>query len=200
MRIHRILFIIPCLSLLLVALAGGQTQVPAQAQSAVIRVTSPQQNQRQTANFVTVRYELQNSTSAPAGSPNFKVQLDGGDPITTATTEQTFTGLTPGQHVVTVQLVDANGTQIPNSQTQVQFLVVPTTQNGGSNGNQSPDNTGSQTTSPTPQISQQHGANSPPEVQMASSIPQGGSVLPIVSIVGFGLLVGGIVSSIKTQA
>ena len=40
-------------------------------------------------------------------------------PFTTASTEQSFTGLTPGPHVITVRMVDANGTAIPDSQTQV---------------------------------------------------------------------------------
>jgi hypothetical protein len=180
-------------------LSWGQPQsvAPAQAQSAVLRVTSPQQNQRQTANFVTVRYELQNTTSAPASSPNFKVQLDGGDPVTTTSTEQTFTGLTPGQHVITVQLVDANGTQIPDSQTQVQFVVVPTPQNGGAAG---PQGTGNQPATPTPQVSQHNGGNVSPDVPVAGAVPPNSNVLPIVSLVGFGVLVSGIVSAIKTHA
>ncbi len=39
----------------------------AQAQSAVIRVTPPHPQQRQTVNFVTVHYELQNASSSAAG-------------------------------------------------------------------------------------------------------------------------------------
>jgi lipoprotein-anchoring transpeptidase ErfK/SrfK len=169
-------------------------QAPAgsvQAQSAVLRVTSPQSQQRQTENFVTVHYELQNPTSAPSGSPNFQVQLDGQDPITTATTEQSFTGLTAGQHVVTVRLVDANGTAIPDSQTQVQFFVVPTAQNGGATGTQAPTAQGNQTTSPTPQAMNKDSEPSA-NVQMAGVLPEG-SLLPVAGIVGFSFLLGGIV-------
>ena len=113
------------IALLAAGCVGAPAQAPAsaaQAQSAVLRVTSPRPEQRQTDNFVTVHYELQNPTSASAGSPNFQVQLDGNDPVTTASTEQSFTGLAAGQHVITVRMVDANGTAIPDSQTQVRIF------------------------------------------------------------------------------
>jgi hypothetical protein len=188
-------FILLLVAITAAAWAQFQQAPGTQAQSAEIRVTAPQQHARQTANYVTLRYELQNPTSATAGSPNFKVQLDGNDPVVTASTEQNFTGLTPGQHVVTIQLVDANGTPIPNSQTQVQFVVLPTPQNAGGQ-NQGAGT--SQPSAPLPQASLGSIAVGAPQVQMASYAPQG-SLLPIVSIVGFGVLVGGIVSAIKTH-
>jgi LPXTG-motif cell wall-anchored protein len=190
------------LSILALTASGvcqAQLTTSTQAQSAAIRVTSPQQNARQTANFVVVRYELQDPTSAPAGSPNFKVQLDGNDPITAASTEQNFTGLTPGQHVITIQLVDANGTPIPNSRTQVQFVVLPTAQNGGQPGGQGTGAGSTQTPGPS-QASHKAADGQVADVQLASSLPQTGSLMPVVSIVGFGLLVGGIVSAFKTKA
>lgn len=185
------------LGLSAVGLAQTQSKASPQAQSAVIRVTAPQPHARLTANYVTVRYELLDPTNPAAGSPNFKTQLDGNDPVTTATTEQNFTGLTPGQHVITVQLVDANGTPAANSQTEVPLVVVPTPQNSGAQ-NQNPGS--SRTSSPVPQASLDSGASKVDGVQLATAIPQTGSVLPIVSIVGFGVLVGGIVSAIKTQS
>lgn len=184
----------------LVVTGSAQTNsaAPAQAQSAVIRVTSPQQHQRQTANYVTVQYQLQNPTSAVAASPNFKIQLDGNDPITTGTTEQSFTGLTPGQHVVTVQLVDANGTVVPESQTQVVFVVLPTPQNGATQ-NAAPSAGGGQPATPAPQARVNNpAANSLPGVE--TSLPEAGSFLPILSIIGFGVLFGGMVSALKTRS
>lgn len=96
---RNLLWIIALLAAGCVAAPAQAPASAAQAQSSVLRVTSPRPEQRQTDNFVTVHYELQNPTSAPAGSPDFQVQLDGNDPVTTTTTEQSFTGLTPGQHV-----------------------------------------------------------------------------------------------------
>ncbi len=166
-------------------------QAPAsavQAQSAVIRVTSPRPAQRQTDNFVTVHYELQNPTAAVAGSPNFQVQMDGNDPTTTTSTEQSFTGLTAGPHVITVRLVDANGTAIPDSQTQVQFVVIPTAQNGGAI-TQAPATPGNQPATPAPQAQNQAADG---QVQTAAVLPDG-SLLPVAGIVGFSFLFGGIV-------
>jgi len=174
----------------------AKVQLAAQAPSALIRVTS-QQQQLQTVNYVTVRFELQNPTSA-VGLPNFKVQLDGGDPVVTASTERTFTGLTPGQHVMTVQLVDANGTQIPNSQTQVQFVVLPTAKTGGAAGPQKSGNSGGPTANPVPQVAQPSNALNEPQIQQANSLPQG-SLVPVISVIGFGVLFGGIVSALKTR-
>jgi hypothetical protein len=155
------------IALLAAFTATALAQAPAdaaQAQSAVVRVTSPRPEQRQTDNFVTVHYELQNPTSASAGSPNFQVQLDGNDPVTTTSTEQSFTGLTAGQHVITIRMVDANGTAVPDSQTQVRIFVVPTAQNGGET-----------------------------QVERASIIPDSASLLPVAALLGFSCLVGGIV-------
>ncbi len=90
---------------------------------------------------------------------------------------QTFTGLTPGKHTIIVQLVDANGTPIPFGRSVVVFYVLPS-------------------------ASQQQGvrapglANStrdPPEIAPASS------ALPLLSIIGFGVLLGGVASAMRTR-
>jgi hypothetical protein len=137
---------------------------------------------------------LVNPTASAASSPNFKIQLDSNDPVTTTTSQQSFTGLTPGSHVVTVQLVDANGTLIPNSQAQVQFTVMPTTQNGGA----APQSGTQGVSTPAPQAK----ATIAPGVTAEShedSLPPASSSLPILSIVGFGVLVGGVISAMRTR-
>lgn len=180
----------------LVFAIGGQAEVQTQPaageQSVLIRITAPRQNLRQTANFVDLRFELTNPTAATASSPNFKIQLDSNNPVNTTTSQQSFTGLTTGSHVVTVELVDANGTVIPNSQAQVQFTVVPTTQN-----------------SPAPQSGSRGGGSLPQAKATISrremakniedSLPPASSSLPILSIVGFGVLVGGVISAMRTR-
>ncbi len=168
-------------------------QAPAsavQAQSAVIRVTSPRPAQRQTDNFVTVHYELQNPTAAVGRLSQFPGAIGRERPHTTTTsTEQSFTGLTAGPHVITVRLVDANGTAIPDSQTQVQFVVIPTAQNGGAI-TQAPATPGNQTATPAPQA--QNAGCGRQQVQTAAVLPDG-SLLPVAGIVGFSFLFGGIV-------
>lgn len=189
----HLLWIIALLGIACIAAPAQAPPEATQAQSSVVRVTSPRPQQQQTDNFVTVRYELQNPTSAPAGSPNFQVQMDGNDPVTTASTEQSFTGLTPGQHVITVRLVDANGTSVPDSQTQVAIFVVPTAQNGGTSGTQSPAGSGTQTTSPTPQAMNTDPTLPGARVETAGILPDSGSLLPVAGLVGFSFLLGGIV-------
>lgn len=198
------IFTIILLSAMLPGSAQNQVQSTqtAEAQSQAIRITSPRQNVRQTANFVDVRYELTNPTAAAASSPTFRVQLDSSDPLTTTTNQQSFTGLTPGPHVVTIQLVDANGTVIGNSQTQVQFTVVPTVQNGGSAPGGTPaSSSGASTGSATPSSPQAKAVMAPGITAETheDSLPPASSSLPILSVIGFGVLVGGVASAMKTR-
>lgn len=188
--------------LLLLTLVGSWTlaQTPgttaqAQAQSALIRITSPQQHQRQTVNYVTVHYELQNPASEQAGSPNFQVQLDGN----AATTDQSFTGITPGRHVITVRLLDANGAVIPNSQTQVEFTVVPTAQNGGAARSQPSSGSSTQTSSLAPHAGGGSVAQDSQQIEEAAIVADLHSLLPVAGIVAFSFLFGSIVSAIKTR-
>src|SRR4051812_48313167 len=79
---------------------GGSTPAPntrvnPAPQSALVRILTPVAGQSSTNNAILVRYELTNPAAA-AGSPNFRVQIDGSDPITTTATEYSFNGLTPG--------------------------------------------------------------------------------------------------------
>ncbi len=179
--------------LLVMAACVGQAQnAQASSQGVLLRITAPRQNLRQTANFIDLKYEVTNPTASVASSPNFKIQLDSSDPITTTATEQSFTGLTAGNHVLTVQLIDANGTLIPNSQAEVQFTVVPTTQNGGK------ASSGGSVGATPPQAK----ATIIPGVAAENrddSLPPASSSLPILSVVGFGVLVGGVVSAMRTR-
>jgi hypothetical protein len=88
------------------------------------------------SDFVTVRFELVQPNPA-GGDNNFVVRLDSYDPVHTSETEYTFTGMRPGQHILTITEVDANGTPLPERSATVQFTVKPPTgtmhpaQNGG---------------------------------------------------------------------
>lgn len=87
---------------------------------------SPKPGQVLAHNYVVVSYELTQPASA-AGSPNFQVQLDSRDPITTTDRQLAFTGLTAGKHTVMIQVVDANGVAIPGLRVEVAFSVAGTT-------------------------------------------------------------------------
>src|SRR5690348_7591019 len=91
-----------------------------------LRVLSPKPGQALAHNYVIVSYELTQPASA-AGLPNFQVQLDSRDPITTTDRQMTFTGLTAGKHTGMIQVVDANGVAIPGARVEVAFTVARTT-------------------------------------------------------------------------
>ena len=173
-------------------LALAQTTVSTgnSATSATIRILAPSQGEKLTQSAVTVRFQLENP-GVSAGLPNFSVQLDGRDPVITAQTTQDFTGLEPGQHSVIVQLVDANNTPVAGSRAEAQFTVV----------------------APAPQPGAQPQPARPPDQARAAlpqnddaaltdqgeTLPSASSALPLLSVVGFGALVGGIISALRTR-
>ncbi len=161
---------------------GSATPAPSTVnpapQSALIKILTPVAGQSSSDNSVLVRYQLTNP-AADAGEPNFVVQMDGQDPITTTSTEHTFTGLAPGAHSVTVTLVDANGTPITGGQAIVQFKVkAPPSTTGGMAVLEPP---------PT----------HPPTIREAGAF--GPDTLPVLSAIGFGVLLGGAITSLKTR-
>jgi hypothetical protein len=145
------------------------------AQTSLVHILNPVPDQRLSTNYVDVNYELVNPGAA-GGDPNFQVQLDARDPVTTDVMSQTFTGLNPGQHRVIVQMVDANGTPIPGGRAEVVFYVV-----GGASQPQ-----GAQTPGSTAN-------NDVPELAPASS------ALPLLSVIGFGVLLGGVATAMRTR-
>ncbi|HVZ16080.1 MAG TPA: hypothetical protein VG897_03110, partial [Terriglobales bacterium] len=84
------------------------THAPITAASDSVRILSPTLGQNLGQSAVTLRYELTNQAATANASPNYRIQLDGRDPIETLDTEYSFTGLAPGNHTIIVELVDAN--------------------------------------------------------------------------------------------
>ena len=187
-------------------LALAQTAVTAgnSATPAAIRILAPNPGEKVTQSAVTVQFQLENPGVAASGFPNFSVQLDGRDPVITAQTTQDFTGLAPGQHTVVVQLVDANNTPVTGSRAETQFTVATPapTQPAPADQQQAP---GAQ---------QPSGTERPPADQASAALPQkddatltdqgetlpaASSALPLLSVVGFGALVGGVISALRTR-
>ncbi len=178
--------------------ANAPTAVnPAPADSS-LRILTPLANQKHASNAVNVRWQLTNEALS-AGAPNYEVQLDGADPVTTSTTEQVFSGLAPGVHTVVIRLVDANGTPIAGGSSQVQFVVAPPEQ-------ASPANPKPQSKADFPKAELvnaayvQHTEAGQGQTQEEDDpLPSSASSLPLLSIVGFGALIGGVVSARKTR-
>lgn len=165
--------------------SAAQADTKATAGTGVLRVLSPTVGENLKSSMVMVRYELA-SPGAAAASPTYRIQLDQQDPIETLSSSYTFTGIAPGEHLLSVELVDANHTPLPGSRVEVRFRTSNPPQNA----------------SPTAQVIQS------PGVQKASlalpgledkELPDAGGAMPLLSIVGFGVLVGGIASALRTR-
>jgi len=158
------------------------------AASNSLRILSPTVDQKIGNTAVTVRYQLTDASASAAPSPNYRVQLDARDPAETLDTEYSFTGLAPGAHVVTVELVDANHVTIGGSRAIVHFKTF--TPAAGSK----PQTTGALV---PPDLVK---ATLPlPEVAGAENLPAAGGELPLLSLIGFGVLVGGVISAMRKR-
>jgi hypothetical protein len=193
-------------AMLLLAFAAAQTPT-----SPSLRIVSPKSGEKLSSTFVTVRFELMNPGATAEASPNYLVRLDGRDPVRTTDTEFTFSGMTSGMHTVIVELIDANGTPINGTRATVQFSItaqpIPT--------EAIPDHTDI-----IRQTSLHHAAhlvaavfpqempeqNAPPAQatpargkRAARRLPQTSTALPLLSVIGLGVLLGGLVSAMRTR-
>lgn len=189
------------LMLISAGLAGAQARNPVpsdqvlvnpQAQSAAIRILTPVAGETLGGSFVDLRFEL--VRPAASDEPNFLVQLDAHDPVNTSSTDYTFTDLQPGVHTVRVTLVDANNVPVDGGAATVQFKVPP------------PSNLPAKENTPHSDLRSDRiiaGAAPelplPPELRRNSDmyLPMAGSALPVLSIIGFGLLLGGVVQTMR---
>ena len=167
-----------------------------------LQIVSPKDGQKLSADYVTVQYQVTNPAAAANNMPTFNVSLDGGDPVQTSTMSHTFTGLAPGQHTVVVQMVDANSLPVAGTLTQVHFVVAapqnaPAGAPSGAQTQQTPRVRGvsmEQQAAPAQEVAAAPNANA-----QDANLPSSSSALPLLSVIGFGVLVGGIASALKTR-
>jgi len=181
---------------------GSQAQqaTPTPAASAV-RILAPKTGERISTSFVDVKYELAASATA-ASSPTFQLRLDARDPVHTTDQQQTFTGLEPGKHTITIEVLDANSTAVAGTRSEVQFTVV----NSGQG--ETLANPGTLTASGQAvrlQLAaftrQASDASDPkkPDQSPQQQLPRSGSALPLLFVIGVGVLIGGIISARRTR-
>jgi len=166
---------------------SAATAAQAPAANAALNILKPRAGDKVRENSIVVTYALANPGASAAGSPNYQVRLDSQDAVTTTATEYSFTGLQPGAHTVTVQLVDANGTPVSGAQASVQFSVLR--QTSRRYGPQSI--AAALRLDPATDIRVQSPATQPPVTNPGA--------LPLLSVIGFGVLLGGIASAMKTR-
>jgi len=161
-------------------------------QSTPIRILTPTPGQTLSANFVNLHFEL--VTPALSGEPNFLVQLDAADPVNTTSTDYTFPELQPGTHNIRVTLIDANGSPVQGGSATVQFKV-PSLQPAHKDGSRGAKQHASTVAGNSP------AAPIPPELRNEGDpvLPLAGSPLPLLSLIGFGLLIGGAAQAMRSK-
>jgi len=168
------------------------------AQPSPVRILTPTAGQTLKENYVHLRFEL--AQPALSGEPNFLVQLDSADPINMSDTDYTFSGLQPGPHTIRVTLVDANNVPIQGGSAAVQFKV-PSDQPAKS------DDPHGAMLRRSPSLASRTLAGAipalpiPPELRNEGDpkLPMAGSPLPMLSLIGFGLLIGGAAQAMRIR-
>jgi len=175
--------------------APGNTTaiVNPEPQSQIIRILTPVAGQMLTTNFVNLHFEL--TRPSASGEPNFLVQLDAADPVNMTSTDYTFIDLQPGVHVIRVTLVDANNSPQGSAAT-VQFKVqsaAPPAHTDTPRGARPHANQTIAGAVPAPPV--------PPELRDGGEtyLPLAGSPLPLISLIGFGLLIGGAAQTLRSR-
>jgi hypothetical protein len=166
--------------------ARPQTSSP--PQPSAVRILTPSAGEALVTDFVNVKYEL--VRPALSDEPNFLVQLDAADPVQTSETSHTFSDLQPGVHTIRVTLVDANNSPVQGGAATVQFKTI----RDGSRG--ALDDSGEALAALTPPS-----IPIPPELLANGdlNIPLSGSPLPLLALIGFGLLIGGAARTMRTR-
>jgi len=162
----------------LVSSQSGEGVAAQSVQPSSLRIVSPKPNEKLAQTFVAVQFQ-QISPASPAGTPTYELRLDGRDPVQTTDTSYTFNGLSPGSHDLVIQIVDANGTPVSGTRSEVKFVIVNPVATAGTTG---------------------QALNLPvlPQTPL-TDLPNGNSSLPLLSIIGFGILVGGVISALRTR-
>jgi len=171
---------------------GGQASqqiVNPLPQSPSIRILTPVSGQMLASDFVVVRFEA--AQPVLSDEPDFQIQLDDRDSVNTSSTDYTFTGLQPGIHTLRVTLVDANGTPAAGGAATVQFKVpVAGASPHGARSHAVPFIAGAFPPAPIP-----------PELRKDGDVkaPIAGSPLPVLSLIGFGLLIGVAIQTMRRR-
>ncbi len=142
----------------------------------------------QTSKNVDLQFEL--LPPAASGEPNLLVQLGNPSPATGA--ETTFAGLEPGLHTARVILMDDHDQPLQGGIAMVHFRVRATTIPPTATPT-SPQEIQGAAPAPPPPV--------PPELRGDADpgLPFRGSPLLLVSLVGFALLIGGILPGIRSR-
>jgi hypothetical protein len=163
-----------------------------ETQPADVLILAPVAGQTLTSNSVDLSFEL--VQPAMNGEPRFLIQLDDAAPIRTSSTDYTFHQLLPGSHSIQVTLVDASNSPVQSGSATVQFAIQSVPQATHSNASRKqcsrPTIAGAAPVKPIPSELRNDGD---------ISLPMAGSPLPVLSLIGFGLLIGGAAQAMRKR-
>jgi hypothetical protein len=193
----RKLRIIAILVLSAISIAGAQNSGNGNFNTAanhattrrVIHIVSPTSGENLEGSSVSIRYEVSSTKRTSARSTTFRIQMDAQPPVETTETAYTFDSVAPGPHDVTVELLDSRKRPLSSSLVKTSFVSAE------------PDTSSTAELVVEPML--------PPSLQkVAMFLPQaaapidpgdGSAEMPLLSVIGLGVLVGGMVSAMKTR-
>jgi hypothetical protein len=172
-----------------------------------LRILTPKNGDKVVNDFVDLTYELASPASADS-SPTFQVRLDAGEPVRTTDVRYTFTGLKPGRHTASVEVVDANNVPVQGSRAEVHFTVTaaatpqsaPPVERRPSTAQLIVASAKSGVAQPHLQDADFQEGPAPDEGENAArSLPESSSPLPLLLLIGLSGLVCGILSARRTR-
>lgn len=148
--------------------------ITSQAPDLQLQIISPRSGETLSHSYVTVQY----GSSKVRGGNSYNLYLDGREPVQTIDTTYTFNGVQAGEHHLAVETA-GRGAPVSRSRSEIKFTVANPAHGGNST------------------VAQNRGALPLPP---ASDLPDGNSSLPLLSVIGFGILVGGVISALRTRS
>jgi hypothetical protein len=155
----------------------------------VVHIVSPASGENLEATSVSVRYQVSPMKRTSTHPTVFRLQVDSQPPVQTAETMHVFESLTPGSHDVTVELLDSRNRPITSSLAKASFVCQPPETNFAE-----------LVVEPMLPPSLQKVAMFLPQAAAPIDPGDGSGEMPLLSVIGLGVLIGGMVSAMKTRA
>jgi len=151
-----------------------------------VHIISPATNQSVDGTSVSFEYEPPAHRRPQSRPLVFRIQLDSQPAVETVDTSYTFDNVTPGPHAVSVEIMDGKDRPVASSQSVSRFIVAPS-------------EPASVVAEPMLPPSLQKVAMFLPQAAAPLDSGDGSGEMPLLSAIGLGVLVGGMVSAMKTR-
>ncbi len=189
--------IIAILVLSAISIAGAQNSGSANSKSSanhattrrIVHIVSPASGENLEGTSVSIRYQVSPTKRTSTQPTMFRIQMDSQPPVETNETAYTFDSLTPGSHDVTVELLDSRNRPISSSRAKASFVSAAPEQH--------PD--AELVVEPMLPPTLQKVAMFLPQAAAPIDPGDGSGEMPLLSVIGLGVLIGGMVSAMKTR-